>query len=218
MIVRSFDCKEHEEYGGLGWAMVGKPYMEPLGGMAVAHDILEHFPSDNGSVEEEFMALGASLLVRDGETYFQQKGNMHSAAANIASDFVQHYHAIIQNGWSLSFREPGRYRMPSEVRDDIKAIIAEGRRTLRDEIGEDYKEFFSKSNQQKAMGWFARGYRKARRRYRGIPAYSLCHAFVEIERQADKHLKFAEEGQRLKVSVDLARNRVETSVDYPEYE
>jgi len=57
----TFEVAEHEEYGSLGFKPSWYPKGDPLGGMAVAHDILEHFPKDDGSAEGEYMALGASL-------------------------------------------------------------------------------------------------------------------------------------------------------------
>lgn len=45
----TFVCKTHDEYGGLGWALKSKPHFEPLPGMTVAHDVMEHFPRDNAT-------------------------------------------------------------------------------------------------------------------------------------------------------------------------
>ena len=64
MKVYTFKVEEHEEYGSLGFKPSWYPNGAPLGGMTAAHDILEHFPNDNGGAESEFLALGAALWIR----------------------------------------------------------------------------------------------------------------------------------------------------------
>lgn len=214
MLTRFFECREHEEFGSLGWAMVGKPAFDPLGGMTVAHDILEHFPNDNGSVEDEFMALGASLLVRDGNVYYAQKGSRYSAGANIASDFVEHYHVMCRERSGFSFQEPGRTQTPRDIESDLDTIFHEGRKILQAELEpEDYNEFFSPQQQAKARGWFIRGYRKACRRYRNIEPFRLCVVFTAIEQKADKLLEYAKIGQRMKIAVNIKAEKVIAGIE-----
>ena len=73
MITKTFIIEEHEEYQTKGARPIDTPHADPLGGMSVAHDMLEHFHNDQGSVYEELMALGASYYVR-GETGFFNNG------------------------------------------------------------------------------------------------------------------------------------------------
>ncbi len=218
MITAKFEGKIHEEYGSLGWAMLGKPAMEPLTGMAIPHDILEHFPDDDGSVEAEFMALGASIFVRNEECYYSRKGNCHSAASNISSEFIQHYYYLINNEKSLQFSDPGKIKIPEEIESILDDIVEEGKKHLKSEIEEDYQQFFSLQNQIKLKGWFAKGYRKAVKRYKGYTPDDLCYMFMETETLVDKITEYAEEGQILTVKIDLKNRQVKAWADYPESE
>ena len=51
--------------------------------MAVAHDILEHFPHGDGSPADELRALGASLWIRDG---YHRNG---AAGENVGADLPE---------------------------------------------------------------------------------------------------------------------------------
>lgn len=39
--IYTFICETHEEFGCKGWKQEGVPGADPLGGMGVAHDVLE---------------------------------------------------------------------------------------------------------------------------------------------------------------------------------
>lgn len=125
----TFECQEHQEYGGKGWALVSskkwKHYNEPFGGLAVAHDILEHTPQDTGTYEDEYRALGASLYVRN----FEDAANamspmgfvMHDTASSLASEFVRMY----QNAnHSLRDVKPCKIHGVNEALEDLDWFFA----------------------------------------------------------------------------------------------
>jgi hypothetical protein len=55
---------EYDPTNWMHWRMV-KPWATFATGFVAAHDLIEHSPTDGGNVEDEFMALGAGLILRD---------------------------------------------------------------------------------------------------------------------------------------------------------
>ena len=53
------------------------------------------------------------------------------------------------------------------------------------------------------VGWFRKGYRKAEKRYGEGNAYEVMTAFQVVMVEADKVLKYAEEGDKLVVQIDV---------------
>jgi len=96
-----FAVAEHAEFGGLGLVPKWYPTGDPLGGMAAAHDILEHFPNDDGSTEGELQALGAAIWVRGegGVTFDSHGGRYFDLERDIPADFpeIWRHHAERHN-------------------------------------------------------------------------------------------------------------------------
>lgn len=51
-----------DQHGNDGWIL--KPEFDVAGNMTIAHDTVEHFRDDDGSVEHELMAMGAVMFGR----------------------------------------------------------------------------------------------------------------------------------------------------------
>lgn len=51
-----------DQHGNDGWIL--KPEFDVAGNMTIAHDTVEHFRDDDGSVEHELMAMGAFMFGR----------------------------------------------------------------------------------------------------------------------------------------------------------
>ncbi len=213
-----FEAAEHEEYGLLGWRLQGHPTFEPLAGMAVAHDMLEHFPNDQGTPEDELQALGASLLVR-GETYFATVGRLQTSPAyQMQGELLQLYFWAVQNESSLEFESPGDVKVNADIDEILDDIITRNRETLESENlpDEDMDIFASPENMRRAKLWLAKGYNRALRRYKGVDVDSLPYLFIDIEKKADKLLKVATEGMLLTVKVNTKTLTAELSSDYSE--
>ena len=115
-----FECAEHSDFGTNGWKLKGQTNADPLQGMAVAHDILEHAPNGDMGVEDEMIALGASLYVREFTT------NMHSLGANCSPDVRE----VLAHAWYEDFglRDPGTTRavpVEGEINDCIDGLVKE---------------------------------------------------------------------------------------------
>lgn len=210
MLSALFVCERHENYGELGLRMRNRPHFEPLTGMAVAHDLLEHFRNDDGRLSGELMALGASIHVRDGENYHTRRGNMNPVHKHLAADMVQQVYYTEQSGDRL-LRDCGRTaRLPDDYAEySVQEALKSSIRLLRTEVAADQFPSWLTGDEQRRrfVGWLRRGYRAAQRRYRGIPSYTLMEAFIAVERAADNFLKYAEEGMEVRISVDPHRAR-----------
>jgi len=204
MIVATFEIKEHEEYGGKGLAMVGRDWADPFAGMAAAHDMLEHFPKDDGSTEHELMALGASYHVRDESNYYAAKGQLRTSPGyNWSGDLAEQNNYMIQRGDGEYLRDPPRTTREDEYfESEIETAIGEAR---KDFDPGDLPGLLKKSQQWKIYGWMRLGYRRAKRRYAKSNRCFLLSCFMEIERLADQFIKYGEEGQRCKIIAEPRR-------------
>lgn len=188
---RRFRIAEHREYGYVGLVPLWMPghQSDPLTGMGVAHDVLEHGTHDKC----EWQGLGGSVLVRGVSGYFNRKRSGNSnAAENIASDFIELYHL-----WEAQrIPDPGRTR---KVADDyaeeiIHEAVQEGCKLIRSELRDQDREMADVRNwtdadqQRRMIGWMRHGYRACAHRWRDSIGW-LCDTFERIESEADTFLK-----------------------------
>jgi hypothetical protein len=205
----TFSCAEHEEFGNLGWRLMSQPDFDPLSGMAVAHDILEHFPNGDGSPKDELLALGASIWVRDG---WHTNG---TAGDNIAPDLQEVLRHVTYEDMSLPdppATKPLEHYAEDEITKAVECLLRESKYN-----GEKY----SPSTLSAVRGWLRIGYRKGVRRYNGWYACDVQTIFNEIMQAADKALKHAEAGDRLVVSyaIQLRKHNYQLKVRHiPGYE
>lgn len=168
------------------------PAFDPLSGMAVAHDVLEHWPNDD-STTGELLALGAILHVR-GSDYYANKGSYNTAPSYHFSGKLGDLLLKIQWGEWVSLRDFPRHHAATTdewARKEIAQAIKLAKKYIRQEYNRQY-EPPSEATWKTAQYWLTEGYNKARRRYRNVE--SLLETFIEIEEKADKALKFAESG------------------------
>src|SRR5687768_11443869 len=64
MLSMRFVLDYDSERSGTGWRPEHQPDFDPMQGMGVAHDLLEHFPDDDAGVERELQAFRSILLIR----------------------------------------------------------------------------------------------------------------------------------------------------------
>lgn len=208
MITATFDVAMHEEYGMIGLRMSNRPHFDPLQGMAIAHDMLEHPKNDDGTFEHELMALGASIFVRDHESYYAQRGQRNvDPAKNIASDMVEQFHL---NGGGYVLRKPANGARPLD--DDwaegiIQRVWMESRNLLPGEV-DQMPAWLEEDQKANYIGWLRSGYRYAIRRYAKMCASEMCYIFQQVETAADDILRDAVQGQQYRFSIDLNRHTV----------
>lgn len=212
MIYR-FVCAEHEEFGSLGWKLQNMPAFDPLPGMGVAHDILEHLPHDD-STAGELMALGAMFHVR-GEDYFVNKGRAYHRPSYHCHGEIAELLNKIDNGEWIALRDCPHLKTHSDeyVQLEIDDTIDLVKKYLRDDLSNGYE--MDKATEDKVRGFLAHGYRSAVRRYRHVDRSVLLDTFNEIEERADNALKHVDKGEVLKVKL-VWKSGIITDARYPE--
>lgn len=188
MATYTFVRRHNEEYGTDGWLLKGAPISyDPIGGMGVAHDILEHRLNDTGSVEDELLALGASFYVRGRGGYWNDtpKSPGFHVSSVISFDLGMKYEGV------QLLSPPGKSRpLDNNDYDDVNCWISEALLSAARDLKEqevrdkDTRQFVSY-----AEGWLRQGFRRAQRRYREICPESLTYMFKKIEQTADRLLE-----------------------------
>lgn len=209
MIRRVFQCAKNEDYGFLGWRPVDMPNADPLMGMTVAHDLMEHFRGDNGGVEAEFMALGAALYIRGEGGFFSE--SRYTPAESVAADVPDLMRHIVHEGFSLN-PAPHRTRATEETEPCDAVLQAVEFENGDDGIADEWAR--SKWN---ALDWLRIGYRKAKRRYAGIDPWDLTYIFRQIAEAADRHLESAEGFETLVVEFSPRSMSFDVRVEYPDF-
>lgn len=202
-----FTVAEHADYGTLGFKPSWYPAGDPLGGMAVAHDILEHFPKDDGSAEGEYQALGAALWIRGESGYFQRQGNVNSPEVHLASDFPMI--------WRIQcYVKECPLVKDSKLMEQCRGIVRLGVKNIQEESSDTTPSSIAQENMAR---WIAKGYKRAEKRYKGTSSYTVAYRlFQAIEEASDKALAHAENGMELVVKVDYKNMECSTYMDYPE--
>lgn len=211
-----FTVKEHEEFGSLGFAPKWYPNGDPLSGMAVPHDIFEHFNKDEGGAEGEFMALGACYLIRGETGYMQRNGNVNPPHSHLAADFPEIFGHTIEQRGSYDIRTcEKKVKIPDHIREVFILIKQEVITEL--ECREDQELIDAMNDQAEIiLKWFAYGYLRAKKRYAKINVHTLAYeVFDYIETQANKLLNGAEEGMELVVKVMLNEYNAEVKLIDP---
>lgn len=215
MLIRRFRKTMNEDFGEPGWLMEGAPSTYfPIGGLAVAHDIMEHRPGDEGTVKDELLAFGAMVYLRGEGGYWHQRGRARTSPGDqiggeLASDL-----GIKYGGIADGVPDPGR---TLKLEEHVEEWLAQAIQVARTELhahGHDFSpnqinEFFTH-----AVGWMRRGYRAARKRYTNSSPSYLTDLFMQIEDRADNLLKEdMADYCPMVVQVDLVRHRVNVFLD-----
>lgn len=205
-----FECAHHADLWFDGWKQLSKSFVDPVPGMGVAHDILEHSPTEKGSVEEEIIALGCSIYVRDFGSYYSLKGNVNPIEKHIASDFIEFVRHLADRGDFVLRKICPAVSIHEDIADIVDRCLDEIANLLNREANHDdyfapeIRKFLTDDNLSTVKNLLAFGYRKALRRYsKVIDSYDLAAVFASIESQADRLLKKTELGERMRVSIDL---------------
>lgn len=223
MITATFEVRTHEDYGMVGLAMVGRHWFTPIEPGIVPHDMLEHFPNDDGSTEGELLALGASLFVRDGESWYGQVRPYGSRdpGYNMSGDIAEQARYMLDSNRSWTLRDPGRTTRLDDYMEEwletaCKHAMAEGISLWRQEPDEDGDDgvpnFLRQSEHWKIKGWLRKGYRMAQRRYRDQTSYNMLNLYMLAARKISEAFEHVEDypdaGVRLTVSINVKRGTV----------
>lgn len=213
-ITGEFVCETHPEWGTLGLRPAWMPHADPMPGMAVAHDLLEHSPGDDGGIEAELQALGASFFIRGYTDYHASKGQaITDHAAHVAADFGELFRHFRDEGFTLL--DPGEVDPLSDscIDGDLARAIHEGCAEIAEE-NERYEDededglleaFCSTESQDRMLGWMRKGYAGAIERFEDACPHDLVdEVFLSIETRIDEWLgKGAAEGMRVFIAINI---------------
>lgn len=219
MIRHKFVLETSREYGSRGLRLLNRPHFDPLGGMAVAHDMLEHFQYDDGSIEHEIMALSAGLHVRgfDADQHLRNARVFRRPAENISSEMPSQCH-YARDQDKTELLDPGNTKPIADdmIEEEIQHTWRLAKRLVIMEFAGEEELYTWILNEQRFVGWMRKGYRKAVKRYRGISPHMLAESFVLIERKADSLLVEYDtecfEGIKITFTIDPRRAYLETVV------
>lgn len=214
-----------------GWVPEGYQNVDPIDGLGVAHDTLEHFENYDGSINGEFEALGSILFVRDFDTYNEHYvGNFRD---NITDVLTREIIGIL----AKEYTNLGIRSCPKYTEEFSKKLLKEHSGDI--ETAEDYIEIIH----DKVMSWVDEepiddngdfidfggdrevvsesikncmilGFCKSIKRYEGIPSYDIVELFVKI-RDFVNNIKEKEEGKSLLIVVDTDKRICKLTVsDY----
>lgn len=217
IITGRFICEEHDGYGTLGLRPLAMPEADPLSGMTVAHDLLEHFPGDDGGVEAEFMALGASYWLRCESGYNESRSRVsRDQAENIAADFPELFRHIRDEGFTLT--DPGHVEPIEDTSTDdalrrcaqMGVDETEQEETYQGNVDPELTTFCLNASVERITGWLRKGYRRATERFDGHDAFTLSETvFGTIEKRLDDWLKTGDcEGVEIEITIDLENYHV----------
>lgn len=190
-----FEARINEDSGALGLVQRHRRNFDPLGAPAVAHDILEHFPDDNGTVDDEVRALGAGLWVRPpmGKT-----SHPDGIAVDLTDLYVQCQADI--GRLSIPIKQTP---IPEEcVEEQLERVRVYSLQLLKGGL-EDFSDARLNAWINAAVDHLRIGYRRALRRYGKVPQVFVHNTFTNIVTDAEKALKWIEEGQTVAFMVHL---------------
>ncbi len=223
MFKREFEWGEDEEYGWWGWIPKGFPEFNAGKGMLVAHDVLEHFTDDSGTLEAEIRALGAMVFIRGEGGYFWNKGSIHGPGKNLGADLAKFYDEL-SDGMHSCYDEfsmpPRTCRLDTEGDYIIEEALEEAKKLFRleqeynrNDNPIDLKE--PKEWERKMRGWLRIGYRKAVKRYCKAEPYACSELFRHIEMAVDNIYADFSQGDILTIKVNPKMLTFKALITYP---
>lgn len=202
----TFICEKEKGSEELGFRPVNQPTFDAFQGIAVAHDVMEHQEDTDDSMEHEFMAMGASIFVR--ETYYKGQFGRDTPAENFGpmlaymiqeiasgrakriSDCPTHW-TTIDNPWARRQLKKAQSRMEYAF---VFAVY--------------WSEYPSAHMSTNALNWVAEGYRRTMARYAGIPQEVVQKAFEQIARAVDDRLKHCAIGDKIKIIMEVKEGKL----------
>lgn len=199
---KTFIVKRNDEFDYIGAVEKGAPdTFDPLGGMGTAHDCLEHFAGDTGSVDDEFQALGCIIYLRVDQGI--------SRDVDVQIEMRQLYHHLL---FGVPMKKAPRKAKPTHpviewIADKMEDfLIKEGIDDLSK--AEDFTESF--------IYWANVGYKKAIKKYPS--PYRTGLVFNSIQNEVDEILRHAEEGDEIVICYTKDTFKSCTHIGYYELE
>lgn len=225
MLTARFVMAENMDTGEIGLKMKGRDWFDPTSGEVIAHDILEHQLGDDGSVEHELMALGASIYVRCGRAWYAEKGLFTADPAYQMSGDIGIYQARYMAGQGRDeLRDPGRTRPINRSQDGlngetIDSLLHRCAQRALVTFNEDHDHDILApqwlQNPERLIGWMRRGYNAASRRWRrmGMMPWETMWLYNEVNRVVKEETRGLDEGDEITVSINPRATKVVVRIE-----
>ncbi|KWU23399.1 hypothetical protein [Burkholderia cenocepacia] len=216
-------CEINDDFGYKGWRLKRHPTFFPVTPEGVSHDLLEHYPADQGRVMEEIRAQGASAFVQVESGLVEERGaTRFRLAESLASTIL---FTLRDSQW-VRGKLPAivAHRRPVEIStlyarrfSEVEACI---RALWNDELDIEYAEennggsftfdevMAPRWNQ--ALNMLHEGYRWAAERYGNVD--HAAYLFRGIDRLSTSLLPMAEVGDEMVMHYMLRDERVEATL------
>lgn len=217
-----FECARDQRNGELGWRMKGHPTFDPTNGNGVAHDMLEHAPNDNGSLEGEIQAIGGYMFVRLDSSLAYTEGASRPWDEMILSDIAD---VLFDDAMSRDFKkvrpvetirtrplcdEYAEHSLRRAVESVMDAWERESESYTNPERAMAYgRQLLQADTLESVLGHLRTGYRRAKRRFGTSDV--AAHLFTEVRNRVDK-LR-CEEGYELRVTAHAKTGYVSIRVN-----
>lgn len=217
---RGFDYGEDPEYGNKGLRPGGMEGFNYGTGMQAAHDLLEHFPKDQGFITDEFQALGAMIWVRGAEYYAEKGRKDPRVEPNVAADMLNLFNYMRGGQYPKGpLDTPLKKREVEDfnTRDFLQECKTYIKHDVEPEDASAFKDFC-----KKAIPWIQKGYYRAVKRYGKMDRGMLRQVFTDIETVTDKVIGTLGdsygEGHAVKLHYNLKTGEVRATVPSLRYE
>lgn len=211
-----FEYREDEEFGGEGWIPSAYPHFNAASGFSLVHDVLEHFPEDDGDLAGELKAFGSMINVRYLGGWQPIRGyNYHTPAQNMGSELGQFLQELGYCSKELK-SPPHTYKVEEYAECMIQDTLVEAKLSYFANLDSE-KEPIDRGDIDKLLqemaSWMRIGYRQSVKRYYNACNCELSHLFTRMERAVSKI--GGDFGQELTVSVHPRRLEFSVDVRYP---
>lgn len=181
----------------LGWKPLDIKGFDPVAPVMVVHNIMEHFPDDEGGAHNEYQAQGAAFWLRhEGKYPFLISKDV------IAPAFGMLFYHIINSSLKtkkcplveqalLPLKNRDTDSLIKETLENAREYISTGDfvygagRTLK--MPQKGYDILYDSLEQ-ALGWMRIGYLRAAKRYQGLDKRKLVKLFIETQNAVEYYL------------------------------
>ncbi|UGC97153.1 deoxynucleoside kinase [Pseudomonas phage BHU-1] len=194
-----------------GWVMAGMPHFDPVQGLGVAHDFLEHFTYRAGNAGEA-EAYGAMLWIRFDGQYFDtlvangigQQLTWENRAKTMGEELGDF---LASSGYEIA--SPLDFELAQEPEDGellalCRLVVAQAIRYCRKchGMGYEHRAIF-----KTLLQWLHIGYQNVQEFY-GTNSQKIAEVFYEIEAIVDGDINCREHysGDKISITVDKDYN------------
>jgi hypothetical protein len=215
----TFEWAEDDEFGGYGWIPKGMTGFNACDGRLIAHDVLEHFRDDRGTIEGEMRALGTVLFGRGLSGHFSSQYNP-DPAHHLSSDILYFLINIVENGTCKAPKPPNTYKLRDDYAEDIMNNIR--LKVIKDLPQETDCFHANRAEYMKRLDilldWMRIGFRKAVKKWGHDNGWNLTRLFERIAREVDENHKHGENYEELTVKVNQSNFTFNITQEYLEYD